>query len=106
MIANVTCVNYAKWHKTKVPGSLQQFERQQCACAHEDLCFWVTVPLSLWPLLLSRTPKQSNKLNSPEGSGDTVLPGNVGGLEEGGGPGPLRDDDGGGKTGLDHTSGS
>ena len=67
---------------------------------------FVTASLPLWPLLLSRTPKQSNKLNSPEGSGDTVLPGNVGGLEEGGGPGPLRDDDGGGEAGLDHTSSS
>ena len=28
----------------------------------------------------------------PEGTGDTIVPGNVGGLEEGGGPGPLRDD--------------
>ena len=65
-----------------------------------------TASLSLWPLLPYRTPSQSNKLNLPEGSGDTVLPGNVGGLEEGGGPGPLRDDDGGGKTGLDHTSSS
>jgi hypothetical protein len=51
------------------------------------------------------TPTRA-KLNSPEGSGDTVLPGDVRGLEEGGGPGPLRDDDGRGKAGLDHSSGS
>jgi hypothetical protein len=37
----------------------------------------------------------------------TVVPRNVGRLEEGGGPGPLRYDDGGGETGLDHaTSGA
>ena len=91
----------SKWHKTKVPGSLQQF-----VTARERIFAFGTASLSLWPLLPYRTPSQSNKLNLPEGSGDTVLPGNVGGLEEGGGPGPLRDDDGGGKTGLDHTSSS
>lgn len=41
--------------------------------------------------------------NLPERSRDTIGPGNIGRLEKGGSPSPLRDDDGGGQTGLDHT---
>lgn len=38
----------------------------------------------------------------PERSRDSVLPGNVGGLEESGSPSPLTDNDRRGQTGLDH----
>ena len=41
----------------------------------------------------------------PEGAGDAVLPGDVGRLEEGRGPGPLRDDDRGGEASLDRAAG-
>ena len=67
------------------------------AVEQQDLCFGHRSAFLVAAFAIS---------NSPEGSGDTVLPGNVGGLEEGGGPGPLRDDDGGGEAGLDHTSSS
>lgn len=43
-------------------------------------------------------------VNLPERTRDTVLPGDVGGLEEGGSPGPLTDDDGGRQTSLDHST--
>ena len=89
---NVTNVTNASSTRVKVPGSLQHFA-------------FVAGSLSLCPLAFLYV-KQSNKSNLPEGSGDTVLPGNIGRLKEGGGPGPLRDDDGSGKAGLDHTSGS
>mmetsp|Transcript_15737 Transcript_15737/g.33238 ORF Transcript_15737/g.33238 Transcript_15737/m.33238 type:complete len:242 (-) Transcript_15737:92-817(-) len=39
----------------------------------------------------------------PEGTTDTILPGDVRTLKQGRGPCPLRDDDGGGQAGLDHT---
>ena len=44
------------------------------------------------------------RLDLPEGPGNTVGPSNVGRLEESGSPSPLTDDDTGGETGLDHTS--
>ena len=40
----------------------------------------------------------------PERTRDTVRPGDVGGLEEGGSPSPLRDNDTSGQTSLDHTA--
>ena len=42
----------------------------------------------------------------PERPGDAVVERDVGRLEEGGGPGPLTNDDGGSQTCLDHSSGS
>lgn len=41
----------------------------------------------------------------PERTRDTIVPGNVGGLKESGGPSPLGDDNGGGKAGFDHATG-
>ena len=41
----------------------------------------------------------------PERARDTVAEGDVGGLEEGGGPRPLRDDHGGGEADLDGATG-
>ena len=43
--------------------------------------------------------------NLPERPGDTVLPSNIGGLEQSSGPSPLRNDDGGGEPSLDHATG-
>jgi hypothetical protein len=43
--------------------------------------------------------------NIPERPGDPVLPGDVGRLEEGGGPRPVADDHGGRQPGLDHPAG-
>ena len=48
--------------------------------------------------------RETRTVDLPEGSRDTILPGNVGGLEEGGGPSPLRDDDGSSKPRLDHAT--
>ena len=42
------------------------------------------------------------RMNSPEGTADAILPGDVRTLKQGRGPCPLRDDDGGGQAGLDH----
>ena len=41
----------------------------------------------------------------PEGPADAVIPRDVGGLEEGGRPRPLRHDDGRGEARLDHAPG-
>ena len=53
----------------------------------------------------SKNTKEKNLNRSsrgvPEGTTDSVVPSDVGTLEEGGRPCPLRDDDGGGETGFD-----
>lgn len=44
--------------------------------------------------------------NVPKGSTDSVLPGNIGTLQEGSSPRPLTDNHGGCQSGFDHTAGS
>jgi hypothetical protein len=43
--------------------------------------------------------------NVPEGSGNSVLPSNVGALQQRGSPGPMTNDNGRRQSGLDHAAG-
>ncbi len=50
--------------------------------------------------------RQVGNEGAPEGAGDAVLPGDVGRLQQGGGPGPVRHDVDGDQAGLDGAPGA
>ena len=56
-------------------------------------------------LFRRRSAGEKILIDSPKGSRNSVLPGDVGGLKKSGGPGPLGYDHGSGETSLDHTAG-
>ena len=92
--------------KLNVPWRCRLLENSLTAILRTSSNFSFSTMVIAVPFLRETTvqSKIESSNNSPKGSRDTVLPGDVGGLEKSGSPGPLRNDNGSGQSGLDHTT--